>query len=241
MQDITYKKTATDKFAWKKVDFDPKLFGTKADLAGLVSIETISGDDVHELLQSLGKSPSKQSKKVDAPKKLKGPKPPHSDTNSNIGKSVETAAKALTPAALKRKLRKKKQLELKRKLKKRQESAPEDERGGPEPEPQDIDDDEGKSSDVSDEVGAGGGEEEPGADGPRRTKRRKTSGAAACAHESDDDTAAAAAASAAAAAAAAEYDDAWEYGEWGGIMLRKCVARAGPRPARASKRPTQRP
>jgi hypothetical protein len=53
---------------WKPVKFDSKTLGTKCDFTGMLSIETIDGDEAEELLRNLGKpsdgaEPGKKKKK----------------------------------------------------------------------------------------------------------------------------------------------------------------------------------
>jgi hypothetical protein len=69
MEDIEYKLSATDKYSWQRVAFDPKLFGNKADCSGLLSIETISGDAADQLLRDLGKDETRQNSEFESKSK----------------------------------------------------------------------------------------------------------------------------------------------------------------------------
>jgi len=56
MAPIEYHTTMADKFSkWKPVKFDSKTLGAKCDFTGMLSIETIDGDEADELLRNLGK------------------------------------------------------------------------------------------------------------------------------------------------------------------------------------------
>jgi hypothetical protein len=252
MGDIEYKLSATDKFSWQKVAFDPRLFGSKADLSGLLSIETISGDAADDLLRALGKSEPKQNSDSDSRISR--------DDGSRISKVAKNKSKGvidtpslepgLTATALKKKLRKKMLRERSRERRRNREAA-----AAAAPIASGEDDAAAAESISATDPAASpdnGGAKSAmpagrAADPARKQKRRKLSAGAAGAEDTTGDESpaagagvkarakaaakarakagaaanAGAAAQVAAAAAAAEYDDAWEYGEWGGIMLRR--------------------
>ena len=236
MQDVEYLPQAGDRFGWNKVGFDPKLFGAKAELSGLLSIEMLSADDGDDFMRSLGHhQPSSGVGK----KKQKTSTPPAPPTKKNeVGMAsrrpkgsaehsmgAPDAAGAAGPHGRDGKVKKAKS-----------KSAQKSVDPG-------IDTDSAEHA-ASVEGGAEGGAEgergvgqagaaksskkaEKKAEKKRQLQLKRKAKRLARKHDAAGTVNKVPQAAAANQRPEEEsFDDAWEYGEWGGVMLRKCLVRA---------------
>jgi ATP-dependent RNA helicase DDX24/MAK5 len=222
--------------SWKPLRFDSKSLGNKCDFTGMLSIATIDGDEAEELLRSLGKAGEVGSKKEKKTKKK---------LDTRQSDQVEAAAQCHAPSgvakqpAAKKKSKKKAaantpqqpgrsgadgKAEASEKKKKR----PRDEQAG-----------EGCEEEASVASSAGAGaaagerprkknktQQERKEEKRQRLERQAQRKAAAPAEAEGEEGGEGVEGAAHAAARDEDFDDEFEYEEWGGIMLRKCLAKA---------------
>jgi hypothetical protein len=251
MAPIKYHATPADKFrSWKPVNFDSKTLGTKCDFTGVLSIECIDGDgdEAEEFLRSLGKGESADGHETTKKKKKKKKK---KENSTDAGHEQKSAVQEQDSTAIKKKKEKQEKVP-----KQEQDMAGGNEKGVKNggADGQGVKDHNARkrARTEADEPG----ELAPGATGKvdcsdrpkkknktqkeRKEERRlriekqakKTAAAAAARsleiageeelgsdNEEDGETRTP-------AARDADYDDAFEYEEWGGVQLRKCLTKA---------------
>ena len=252
MAPIKYHATPADKFrSWKPVNFDSKTLGTKCDFTGVLSIECIDGDgdEAEEFLRSLGKGESADGNETTKKKKKKKQKKKENSTDA--GYEQKSAVQVEDSTAIKKKKEKQEKVP-----KQEQDMAGGNKKGVKSggADGQGVKDHNARKrarmeADETGELAPGATGKVDCSDRPkkknktqkeRKEERRlriekqaqKTAAAAAARspeiageeelgsdNEEDGDTRTP-------AARDADYDDAFEYEEWGGVQLRKCLTKA---------------
>jgi hypothetical protein len=248
MAPIKYHATPADKFrSWKPVNFDSKTLGTKCDFTGVLSIECIDGDgdEAEEFLRSLGKGESADGNETTKKKKKK-----KKENSTDAGHEQKSAVQEQDGTTIKKKKEKQEKVP-----KQEQDMGGGNKKGVKNggADGQGVKDHNARKRAriEADEPGelAGATGKVDCSDRPkkknktqkeRKEERRlriekqaqKTAAAAAARsleiageeelgsdNEEDGETRTP-------AARDAEYDDAFEYEEWGGVQLRKCLTKA---------------
>jgi len=225
---------------WRPVKFDSKSLGSKCDFTGMLSIETIDGDEADELLRRLGKAGAedgtakkkkkqqKQQQQTDAAAaaRKKGQVPEDAEQPPAKPKKIKAKA-AADPSVQQPDSGADSKAEVTKKKKKRLR----------------VDAGEG-----GEEAACAGGTGAAGGERPRKKnktqkerkeekrqrlekqsqKRAATAATALAGAEGEDGEEGGEGGEGAAHAAARDedFDDEFEYEEWGGTMLRKCLAKA---------------